>query len=301
MIETLRSQQTTWIDVERAAQNGDSLTIDFNGLIEGESFDGGTAEGVKIELGSGRMLPDFETPLIGMSIGEEKTTDVTFPDDYQAEKLQGKTAQFTQTVKAIQAANKPELDADFIKKFGIESGEVDALRETINENMQRELATAIQNKLKMQVMDTLANAHDFDIPTSLVTEEIKHVREEMQQEMQQGGATQQNLDLSTLPDDLFQEKAEKRVKLGLLVGEIIRQKDIKKDDAKVEAKLKELASTYEDPKALVDYYRGNQQAMQRIEAAVMEDLIVDWASAQMTVEEAESNFDSIMNRQSAAA
>jgi trigger factor len=301
MIETLRSQQTTWIDVERAAQNGDSLTIDFNGLIEGESFDGGTAEGVKIELGSGRMLPDFETALIGMSIGEEKTTDVTFPDDYQAEKLQGKTAQFTQTVKAIQAANKPELDADFIKKFGIESGEVDALRETINENMQRELATAIQNKLKMQVMDTLANAHDFDIPTSLVTEEIKHVREEMQQEMQQGGATQQNLDLSTLPDDLFQEKAEKRVKLGLLVGEIIRQKDIKKDDAKVEAKLEELASTYEDPKALVDYYRGNQQAMQRIEAAVMEDLIVDWASAQMTVEEAESNFDSIMNRQSAAA
>ncbi len=300
MIETLRSQQTTWINVERAAQSGDSLTIDFSGLIEGESFDGGTAKDVKIELGSGRMLADFEAALVGMSTGEEKTTDVTFPDDYQAKKLQGKTAQFTQTVKAIQAANKPELDADFIKKFGIESGEVDALRETINENMQRELASAIQNKLKTQVMDTLANAHNFDIPTSLVTEEIKHVREEMQQEMQQG-ATQQNLDLSALPDGLFQEKAEKRVKLGLLVGEIIRQKNIKKDDAKVEAKLEELASTYEDPKALVDYYRGNQQAMQRIEAAVMEDLIVDWASAQMTVEEAESDFDSVMNKQPIAA
>ncbi len=287
MIETLREQQKEWVDVERAAEEGDLVTVDFKGLLDGESFEGGDAEDFQVELGAGRMLADFETALIGMSVGEEKTTDVTFPDDYQSEKLQGKTVQFTQTVKKVQEPKKPEIDEEFIKRFGIEDGSMESFRKNIAENMERELKNKISTNIKTQVMNHLADLHEFDIPAALVVDEIKHIREEMTQNT--------GNDMSTLPDELFKEQAERRVKLGLIVGEIIRQKNIQKDPAKVDEKLEELASTYEDPKALIEYYRTNPQAMQTIEAAVMEDMIVDWAVEQATVEEDATDFDSIMN------
>ena len=287
MIETLREQQKEWIDVDRAAKEGDLVTVDFKGLLDGESFEGGDADDFQVELGAGRMLKDFETALVGMSVGDEKVTDVTFPDDYQSENLQGKTVQFTQTLKKVQESKKPEIDEEFIKRFGIDDGTMESFRANILENMQRELSNAINTKVKTQVMDQLASLHEFDIPAALVTDEIKHIRQEMTQNT--------GNDMSSLPDDLFKEQAERRVKLGLIVGEIIRQKDIQKDDAKVEAKLEELASTYEDPNALIEYYRGNQQAMQTIEAAVMEDMIVDWALEQATVEEENTDFDAVMN------
>ena len=287
MIETLREQQKEWTDVDRAAKEGDLVTVDFKGLLDGESFEGGDADDFQVELGAGRMLKDFETALVGMSAGDEKVTDVTFPDDYQSENLQGKTVQFTQTLKKVQESKKPEIDEEFIKRFGIDDGTMESFRANILENMQRELNNAINTKVKTQVMDQLASLHEFDIPAALVTDEIKHIRQEMTQST--------GNDMSSLPDDLFKDQAERRVKLGLIVGEIIRQKDIQKDDAKVEAKLEELASTYEDPNALIEYYRGNQQAMQTIEAAVMEDMIVDWALEQATVEEENTDFDTVMN------
>lgn len=287
MIETLREQQKEWSDVDRAAQEGDLVTVDFKGLLEGESFEGGDAEDFQVELGSGRMLKDFEEALTGMSVGDEKETDVTFPADYQSEKLQGKTVQFTQTVKKVQEPAKPEINEEFIKRFGVDDGTMESFRTNIQENMQRELNNMIHTKVKTQVMDQLAALHEFDIPVALVADEIKHIRQEMTQNT--------GNDMSSLPDDLFKDQAERRVKLGLIVGEIIRQKDIQKDDAKVEAKLQELASTYEDPDALIEYYRGNQQAMQTIEAAVMEDMIVDWALEQATVEDENTDFDTVMN------
>jgi len=292
MIETLREQQKEWVDVERAAETGDLVTVDFHGLLEGETFEGGDAENFQVELGAGRMLVDFETALTGMSAGEEKTSDVTFPEDYHSEKLQGKTVQFTQSVKTVQASEQPEINADFIKKFGVEDGSMEAFRTNISENMQRELDNTIHTKVKTQVMEQLSQAHEFDAPASLVTDEIKHIREEMTQNT--------GSDMASLPDDLFKDQAEKRVRLGLIVGEIIRQKDIQKDEAKIEAKLEELASTYEDPSALINYYRSNQQAMQTIEAAVMEDLIVEWALEQITVEEEKSDFDTVMKSKAAA-
>jgi len=291
MIETLSEQQKEWVDVDRAAEKGDLVTVDFNGLLEGETFEGGDAKDFQVEIGAGRMLVDFETALTGMSAGEEQTSDVTFPDDYHSEKLQGKTVQFTQNVKTVQASEKPEIDADFIKKFGIEDGSMDAFRNNISENMQRELNNAIQTKVKKQVMEQLSLAHEFDAPAALVTDEIKHIREEMAQNT--------GSDMASLPDDLFQDQAVKRVRLGLIVGEIIRQKDIQKDEAKIEAKLEELSSTYEDPSALINYYRTNEQAMQTIEAAVMEDLIVEWALEQITVEHEVSDFDTIMKKNTA--
>ena len=289
MIETLREQQKEWVEVDRAAAEGDLVTVDFKGLLEGESFEGGDADDFQVELGAGRMLPEFEAALTGMSAGDEKTTDVTFPDDYQAEKLQGKTVQFAQTLKQVQEPKKPEINEEFIKRFGIEDGTMESFRKNISENMERELKNAINTKVKTQVMDQLAELHEFDTPDALVADEIKHIREEMSQNAGNG------MDISSLPDELFKEQAVRRVKLGLIVGEIIRQKDIQKDDDKVNEKLEELASTYEDPNALIEYYRGNQQAMQTIEAAVMEDMIVDWALEQATVKEEATDFDSIMN------
>lgn len=293
MIETLREQQKEWVDVDRAATEGDLVTVDFKGLLDGESFDGGDASDFQVELGAGKMLKDFEEALTGMSAGEDKSTDVAFPDDYQAEKLQGKTVQFAQTIKKVQESKKPEINEEFIKRFGIEDGTTESFRKNISENMERELSNAINTKVKTQVMDKLADLHTFDTPSTLVTDEIKHIREEMAQNAGNGNGN--GMDMSALPDEIFKEQAERRVKLGLIVGEIIRQKDIQKDTAKVDEKLKELASTYEDPAALIEYYRSNQQAMQTIEAAVMEDMIVDWALEQATVEEEATDFDSIMN------
>jgi len=291
MIETLRDQQKEWVDIERAAETGDLVTVDFKGLLDGETFEGGDAEDFQVEIGTGRMLVDFESALTGMSAGEEKISDVTFPDDYHSEKLQGKTVQFTQSVKTVQASEKPDIDEDFIKKFGIEAGSMDAFRTNISENMQRELNNTIHTKVKTQVMEQLSQAHEFEAPAALVSDEIKHIRKEMTQST--------GSDMVSLPDDLFQDQAEKRVRLGLIVGEIIRQKDIQKDEAKIEAKLEELSATYEDPSALINYYRTNEQAMQTIEAAVMEDLIVEWALEQITVEDKVSDFDTIMKKNSA--
>ena len=288
MIETLRNQQKEWVDVDRAAQEGDLVTIDFDGTVDGEAFEGGKAEDFQVELGANRMLPDFEAALVGMKAGDEKTADVNFPEDYQSEELKGKTAQFALTVKKVQEPKIPEIDEEFIKRFGVEDGTVESFRKNIAENMERELKNKITANIKTQVMDHLADLHEFDIPAALVTDEIKHMHQEMTQNT--------GNDMSSIPDELLKDQAERRVKLGLIVGEIIRQNDIKKDPIKVDTKLKELASTYEDPNALIDYYRNNQQAMQTIEAAVMEDAIIDWALEQVTVEEKVSNFDSVMNR-----
>jgi trigger factor len=293
MIETLSDQQKEWVDVDRAAEKGDLVTVDFSGLLEGETFEGGDAKDFQVEIGAGRMLVDFETALTGMSAGEEKTSDVAFPEDYHSEKLQGKTVQFTQSVKTVQGSEKPEIDEDFIKKFGIEEGSMESFRSNILDNMQRELNNAIHTKVKMQVMEQLSQAHEFEAPAALVSDEIKHIRAEMNQN------TGSDMDMASLPDDLFHDQAEKRVRLGLIVGEIIRQKDIQKDEAKIEAKLEELSSTYEDPSALINYYRSNEQAMQTIEAAVMEDLIVEWALEQITIEYEISDFDTIMKKNTA--
>ena len=286
MIETLRNQQKEWVDVDRAAQEGDLVTIDFDGTVDGEAFEGGKAEDFQVELGANRMLPDFEAALVGMKAGDEKTADVNFPEDYQSEELKGKTAQFALTVKKVQEPKIPEIDEEFIKRFGVEDGTVESFRKNIAENMERELKNKIAANIKTQVMDHLADLHEFDIPAALVTDEIKHMRQEMTQNT--------GNDMSALPDELFKDEAERRVKLGLIVGEIIRQNDIQKDPAKVDAKLEELASTYEDPEALIDYYRNNQQAMQTIEAAVLEDAIVDWALEQVTTEEEACDFDTVM-------
>lgn len=287
MIDVIRKQNQEWNEVDRAAAVGDMVKVDFDGSVDGEAFEGGAAEDYSVELGAGRMLKDFEDGLVGMKAGEVKTIDVAFPDTYHAENLKGKTAQFKLTMKQVRAATLPEVDTDFITKFGVESGSVDDFRAEIKKNMQRELDTAIKTQLKQQVMDGLAELHAIDIPKSLVKEEIRYVRDEFSQNT---GSPADNI-----PDELFAPQAERRVKLGLIVGEVIRQHSLQRDPARVEAMLETVAASYEDPQALKNYYRGNRQAMQTIEAAVMEEMIVEWVMEKATVNDETRDFDSVMN------
>jgi trigger factor len=287
MVETLRNQQKKWNDVEGAAEDGHQVTVDFDGSIDGESFDGGKSESVPVEIGSGKMLPDFETALLGMSAGDEKVADVSFPDDYQAEDLKGKTAQFKLMVSSVKEAILPEVDAEFYKLFGVENGSEDDFRAEVKKNMQRELSQRLKSNLKESVMNGLAELHTFESPTYLINQEIKHVRDEMSQ----GGG----YDASSLPDELFKEQAERRVKLGLLVGEIIKQNNIQKDQGRVDAMLQELSASYEDSQAVIDYYKNNAEAMQSVNAAVMEEIIVEWVLGQAKVIDEDMNFYALLN------
>lgn len=287
MIDIIRKQNQEWQEVERAAATGDMVKVDFDGSVDGEAFEGGAATDYSVELGAGRMLKDFEEGLVGMKAGEEKTIDVAFPEDYHADNLKGKTAQFKLSMKQVRDSVLPEVNADFIQKFGVESGTVDDFRAEVKKNMQRELDNAIKTQLKQQVMDGLAELHAIDIPKSLVTDEIRYIREEFSQNT---GSQADNL-----PDELFAPQAERRVKLGLIVGEVIRQHGLQRDPARVEAMLETVAASYEDPDMLKNYYRQNRQAMQTIEAAVMEEMIVDWVMGKATVTDETRDFDSVMN------
>ena len=288
MIETLRKQQQEWKEVKSAAKEGDLLSIDFNGTMDGKEFDGGSAEDFSVELGSGRMLKDFEDALAGMKAGDEKDADVTFPEDYPAEELKGKKAQFALKVKTVSEPSLPKVDKEFIKKFGVEDGTKKSFKEEIKNNMEREVESRVKNSIKQSVMEGLNELHEIDLPEALVTDEIKQVRNEMAQNAQ--GA-----DLSSLPDDMFKDQAARRVKLGLVVGEIITSNKLEKDQKRVDDMLETLAASYEDPSSLIEYYRSTPEAMQTIEAAVMEEMIVDWVVDQAELKDEKMKFSELVN------
>jgi len=290
MIETLRKQQQDWKVVKRAAKKGDLLIVDFDGKLDGEAFEGGSAEDFSIELGAGRMLEDFEKALEGMKLNAEKEVDVTFPDDYPADNLQGKTAQFVLKLKKVSSPSLPKVDKAFIQKFGVEDGTQKSFKAEIEANMQRELEQRVKGRTKQSVMEALHDLHEIDLPTTLVENEIQQVRSEMQQ-------NSQGADMSTLPDDMFKDQAARRVKLGLIVGEIITKNKMEKDQARVDEMLNSLAESYEDPQALIEYYQSDQNAMQTIEAAVMEEMIVDWALEKADIKDEKVKFTEIMNSQ----
>ncbi len=293
MIETLRKQQQGWKEVKRGAKQGDLLVVDFEGKLDGETFEGGSAEDFSVELGAGRMLQDFEDALLGMKAGDEKEADVTFPDDYPAENLKGKEVVFAIKVKTVSAPELPKVDKDFIQKFGVEDGTQKSFKAEIKNNMEREVEQRVKSMLKQSVMEALHEAHEVELPGALVHDEIKQVRQEMSENAQ-------GTDMSSLPDDMFKDQAARRVKLGLVVGEIITKNKLEKDQAKVDEMLETLAASYEDPQAIIEYYRSNQQAMQTIEAAVMEEMIVDWVVGQAKVKDEKMSFSELMNPQATA-
>ncbi|MCW8830137.1 MAG: trigger factor [Gammaproteobacteria bacterium] len=290
LLETLRKQKSNWSEVERAAENGDRVTISFKGSIDGELFEGGSADNVPLELGSGNMIPGFEEQLIGKSAGDEFQLEVTFPEDYQAENLKGKPATFETKVVSVAEAKLPEVDDEFAKAFGVTEGGVDQLKQDIRTNMDRELKTKMQTTLKNNVMDALLKANDITVPRALIDDEAGN----LQKQMADAGQLQGNM---TLPKDLFEGEAKRRVSLGLIIGEVVKTAEIKVDAERVKAKIEEIASTYEDPQEVMNHYKSNPQLMSGIEAMTMEDMVVDWVVDQAKVKEVKSTFDELMKPQ----
>ena len=275
IIEVFRQQQGGWETVERPAQEGDKVNIDYTGTRDGEPFDGGSAEGSDLELGSGRMIPGFEDGIVGMQAGEEKTLQLSFPEEYHNEELQGAAVEFKVLLNAVTEQVLAPLDEELFAKYGVQEGGEEQFRKEVAENMQRELKNAVEGKLKQQVMDALVEAHDsLDVPRALIAQEVNTLRNQMFQQF--GGAGGQDLDLnSLLPDDMFQENAERRVKLGLLLAEMVSCFELKADPAKVRETIEEMASTYEEPEEVVKYYYSNQEQLSAVESRVLEDQVVE--------------------------
>lgn len=272
-IESLREQRASFEAVDRAAADGDQTNIDFVGRKDGEEFQGGKGDNFKLVLGSKSMIPGFEDGVVGMKPGETKTLSLTFPEDYQVDDLKGADVEFDVTLNKVEEKTLPEIDADFMKHFGSDS--VEQFRSEIKVNMERELKRAVKEKLKTSVMDQLVESHELDLPKALIESEIEALRGQMMQQF--GGMQQnQNLDLkSLLPDDMFTEQAEKRVSLGLIVGEVVKTNDIKVDAEKVRAYIDDMATAYDKPQEVVDYYYQNQQMLSGVESVILEDMVVD--------------------------
>ncbi len=296
-IESLREQQASFAQVERAADFGDQVTIDFVGTKDGEEFQGGTGNDFKLVLGTNSMIPGFEDGVVGMNEGEEKVLPLTFPEDYQVEELQGAAAEFTVNVKKVEEKTLPEIDADFMKHFGSDTPE--HFRGEIKKNMERELKQAVKGKLKASVMDKLVENHTVELPQALIASEIEALREQMMQQF--GGMQQnQNLDLKALlPDEMFTEQAERRVSLGLIVGEIVKKNEIKADADQVRSYIEETAASYDKPEEVVNYYYQNQQMLAGIESVVLEDMVMDSILEQAKVtDETVSYHEAVATNQS---
>jgi len=280
MVETVREQRKTWNEVERAAASGNQVLIDFHGSIEGTPFAGGEGQDVAIELGAERMLSGFEDQLIGVSKGDEKKVRITFPDDHPNHDVDGKAADFDVTVKSVSAAQLPALDDSFAQSLGVTEGNVEGLRKAVRVNMVRELEQKMQERLKTQVMDGLVQRNEVELPESMVKHEIDHARDQVMKNMELPKSRNINQpDEPRLPDELFVDEARRRVKLGLVVGEIVRRHELKPDQDNVQAALQALASSYDEPQQVIDYYRRNRSAMANVEATVMEAQIVEWVVA----------------------
>ncbi|WP_394180142.1 trigger factor [Marinomonas posidonica] len=279
MLETLRKQNAEWNAVEREAADGDQVTIDFVGYLGDEAFEGGAAEGHKLVLGSNTMIPGFETGILGAKAGEERSIEVTFPEDYQAENLKGKEATFKITVSEVAEQVLPELDDAFVEKFGLEEATLDALRAEVRKNMERELNQAVKAKLKTALFDGLSSINEVEVPSALVDQEVDALRKQAAQQF--GG---EGFDASQLPAELFQDEAKKRAKLGLLISEVIKKDDIKVDDDRVRAFLEDMAQAYQEPQQVIDFYLKNKEQLAQVQSAVLEEQVVDklLESAQVT-------------------
>ncbi len=284
MIENMRAQRPEFTQVERAAKDTDRVTLDFEGRIAGEAFDGGQGKDVSFVLGAGRMLPEFESGVRGASAGESRELDVTFPAGYAKAELGGKTATFTVKVTKVEEQSLPAVDEEFCKAFGVEDGSLATLRAEVRANMESELQNLVRNRLRAQVLDALYRENAIEVPRTLVEEQIRELQIDMARRI---GAK----DVNQLPArESFEEPARRRVALGLLIGEIVRGGELKVDRERVQARLAEVVAQYPNPDEMRRAYMQSADAMRQIESAVLEDQVIEWVVARAQVSERASSF-----------
>ena len=296
IVEVFRKQQGKLVTAERAAAEGDTVVIDFEGFRDGEAFEGGAGEGTSLELGSGRMIPGFEDGLVGASAGEEKVLKLTFPEDYQNEDLAGADVEFKVQVKEVQELELAPVDAALFAQYGLEKGTEEEFRAEVKQNMERELRNAIEASVKNQVMDAVVAAHDdLELPASLIAQEVNAMRQQMFQQF--GGGAPQDMDLSSvLPDEMFSEQAERRVKLGLVVAEMISQFELTAEPAKVREAIEDIASTYQDPEEVINWYYSENEQLSGIESRVLEDAVVEKLLSTAAIAEVECSYQDALEK-----
>ena len=290
-VEVLRKQRTSYSKAERAAEKGDRVVIDFTGRLNGEVFQGGQASDYPVVLGEGRMLPDFENGIAGLKAGESRTFDLTFPADYQATELAGKTVSFEVTVKGVEAPQLPAVDAEFAKSLGIADGDVAKMRAEIRANLESEVKKRIGARVKEQAMQALLDANPVDVPRALVDQEAESMAEAARQDLANRG-----MDIKNMPVDAswFAAQAERRVKLGLIIAEVVREKGLQAAAEQVRAQVDEMAESYEDPAELVRWYYAQPERLAQVEALVIEQNVVQWVVDHAQVSDKLSSFDELM-------
>lgn len=291
MLETLRKQEATWKESDRAIEIESRVTIDFSGSIDGEEFEGSKAFDFVLVIGQSRMIPAFEEGLTGHKAGEEFTIDVNFPENYHTENLQGKTAKFAIFLKKVEERELPELSEEFIKRFGVADGAIDVLRAEVRKNMERALKSAVRNRIKTQVIDGLISTNNIDVPAVLIDSEVDVLRYQAEQRF--GGDGEKALEL---PRELFKEQAKRRVAVGLLLGEVISANNLKADEERVKILVEEMASAYKDPREIVELYINNKELMNNIRNVAFEDQAVETLLVKAQVTEKVITFSELMNQ-----
>ncbi len=295
VLADLQKQQAKFNQVEREAQEGDRVVVDFVGKIEGEGFPGNEGEDQAVTLGSNTMPPEFEQALVGLKAGDTKDIEYTFAEDFPTESIRGKTAVFHTTVKAVEEPELPALDDDLAAAVGVAEGGLEELKNLIRNNLTAEAERASRAQLKQQVTDKLAESNsDITIPKALVDGEISALQQQMQQRIQQQTGQQEAMDL---PGELFEEQARRRVLLGLVMNRLISDNELKLDRERVQLQLQELAASYPNPQEVVQYYSQNQQLMQSLEINVLEDQVIDWVVEQADVEDKPTDLDTLLKPQ----
>jgi trigger factor len=276
---------------EAVAANGDRVTVDFVGTLDGVEFAGGKADNYAFVLGEGRMLPEFEAATVGLKVGESKTFPLAFPEDYHGKDVAGKTAEFTITLKKLEWAHMPEVDAEFAKSLGIEDGSIEKMREDIKVNLEREVKARVKARNKDAVMDALVKSVELDVPNVMIEQDAERLADMTRQDMAQRGMDVKNM---PFPAEMFKDKAERRVRLGLILGQLVNDNNLQATQEQVKAQIEDFSQSYEDPKEVLKYYYSDRRRLAEVEALVLEENVVNYVLGKAKVSTKTIAFDELM-------
>jgi len=293
-VDILRKQRASWNEASGTAVDGLRATIDFAGMLDGVAFDGGTATDFPFVLGEGRMLPDFEAGVRGLGVGETRQFPVNFPADYGSKDLAGKTAEFSVTLKKLESPQLPEVNGDFAVQLGIADGDVERMKSELRANLEREVSERLRARNKLGVMDALPALASFELPKALVESESGALAERMKADLKARGMDVKNI---PVPPEAFREQAEKRVRLGLLVAEIVRREKLQAKPDQIRKHIEELSRSYENPAEVVRHYFSNRDLLAQVESLVVEQNVVDWFLSKAKVQDQAIAFDELMSQQ----